>query len=1095
MGSDGVPMRGGGFAFHYCRALTRHYGKVFVLCIAIVIALSAVSVAQYKFMVEMTEPTSYDWTVSESEQSEQRDAIEWARDHRDTRRMLRERRQQRRRRRRLDDHRDDDDEDEPRSNERDQLAIVYQHKGLGSNESVITPASLKAMCEVENVLLSHRDYPRMCYDGESFLGHTHDKRHGENTRCAKQAMSIVSLFYLAWSPWYPTYSPSHANYSFRGRDETELGMLQLYGGVPAVDMVDDGAPTDEAALFDGHQRVCDELDAGYVANRTAQIIELLDHSDDLRSLLGFFLSKDVEKTGRTQITRSALVVSGRPLDGYDDIDDREDEQRGKYRAYHRSAEQAYWRFFGMVDQPSRSAYRSSEPATESGDYPSAAQRGPLDVRYVGPWSDFEFTRMVDNDFLYVVGSVGFVLIYISLHTFSLFLGCLSMLQIFSSLPLAFFFYRAVGGISYFTQLHILTVFLVLGVGADDVFVYVDAWKQARLRPELDTQFKRVHSTWTHTAQGVFNTSLTTASAFFATALNPVMPISSFGIYAAVAIIINYVLTITLFPTIVLIWENELSSCWAWARGRTVTRVPMGVDGAERADAEAVLPLPVADTPRSTSAAGRGGDDELAARSRAAPAADGAADASKLRLIERLFQQYYAPALNWAPLARAPWLKPLSLALVLAFATLGGVGSYYASQLQPPTEQEQWFTPDHMYTGFGDLSSERFLSGAEDDYIEMTVVLGISGVSRPDFSRWFPDQNRGEAVFDDTFDLRDADAHSALLRLCDGLRDAPCAVDACVGGFGRLVRPNTLECPLEDFDAWYNETKFNATRHGEYDGGEHRPTGDEFLELLQEFSQESGYETASSIGFIDGTLKYVEVPFTATLLSGQPFSTTFQYMDAIRDALRGVLAGRRGAAKLGEKPYVYAGRHFTWVVTERALVDGVLQGFTICFPVAFCVLVVATGSPMLSVYAIVAIAMIVGTTLGFCQAVMGWGLGVAESISSTIVIGFSVDFVVHLGHAYRESAQPSRSEKTSDALTQMGITVLAGAITTGGSGLFMFPAQMTFFTKASCCALGSRPPPRLRACAPRTAQARPAPGAQLTTPRPVQPACAARRWRS
>ena len=33
------------------------------------------------------------------------------------------------------------------------------------------------------------------------------------------------------------------------------------------------------------------------------------------------------------------------------------------------------------------------------------------------------------------------------------------------------------GITYFTQLHGCAIFLALGIGADDVFVFTDAWKQ------------------------------------------------------------------------------------------------------------------------------------------------------------------------------------------------------------------------------------------------------------------------------------------------------------------------------------------------------------------------------------------------------------------------------------------------------------------------------------------------------------------------------------------------------------------------------------------------------------------------------------------
>jgi predicted RND superfamily exporter protein len=150
--------------------------------------------------------------------------------------------------------------------------------------------------------------------------------------------------------------------------------------------------------------------------------------------------------------------------------------------------------------------------------------------------------------------------------------------------------------------------------------------------------------------------------------------------------------------------------------------------------------------------------------------------------------------------------------------------------------------------------------------------------------------------------------------------------------------------------------------------------------------------------------------------------------------------------LGKRAYVVSGQAFTWIMTEVALVANVIQGFAICFPACFIVLVLATGSPLISLYAIATIALIVAVTLGFCQGIMGWGLGVAETVSSTIVIGFSVDYVVHLGHSYRESTHSSREGKTSDALTKMGITVIAGAITTFGSGIFMFACQMTFFTK-------------------------------------------------
>merc|ERR1712196_389766 len=48
--------------------------------------------------------------------------------------------------------------------------------------------------------------------------------------------------------------------------------------------------------------------------------------------------------------------------------------------------------------------------------------------------------------------------------------------------------------------------------------------------------------------------------------------------------------------------------------------------------------------------------------------------------------------------------------------------------------------------------------------------------------------------------------------------------------------------------------------------------------------------------------------------------------------------------------------------------------------------------------------------------------------------------------YIETNSVNRSERVTNALTTMGITVVAGAVTTLGSGSFMWACEMTFFTK-------------------------------------------------
>merc|ERR1712217_578020 len=79
----------------------------------------------------------------------------------------------------------------------------------------------------------------------------------------------------------------------------------------------------------------------------------------------------------------------------------------------------------------------------------------------------------------------------------------------------------------------------------------------------------------------------------------------------------------------------------------------------------------------------------------------------------------------------------------------------------------------------------------------------------------------------------------------------------------------------------------------------------------------------------------------------------------------------------------------------------------------------------------------------------WDLGIGEAIAGVIVIGYSVDYVVHLAHTYCEAKHHgynTRGERAKFAAQSMGSTVLFGALTTAGSGAVMFFCYFTFFFK-------------------------------------------------
>lgn len=84
-----------------------------------------------------------------------------------------------------------------------------------------------------------------------------------------------------------------------------------------------------------------------------------------------------------------------------------------------------------------------------------------------------------NEDMKIIGLVVVACVsYMIIHTGSVFLSVFSMINIFMSIPIGLFLYKQVFNISYFSTLHMATVFIVLGIGCDDVFVFHDFWKSS-----------------------------------------------------------------------------------------------------------------------------------------------------------------------------------------------------------------------------------------------------------------------------------------------------------------------------------------------------------------------------------------------------------------------------------------------------------------------------------------------------------------------------------------------------------------------------------------------------------------------------------------
>lgn len=79
------------------------------------------------------------------------------------------------------------------------------------------------------------------------------------------------------------------------------------------------------------------------------------------------------------------------------------------------------------------------------------------------------------------------------------------------------------GIETVGLLNVISIFVIIGIGVDDVFVFINTFKQSARLPDLKTSHQRLAHTILEASKATFSTSLTTSVAFFANSISSVSP--------------------------------------------------------------------------------------------------------------------------------------------------------------------------------------------------------------------------------------------------------------------------------------------------------------------------------------------------------------------------------------------------------------------------------------------------------------------------------------------------------------------------------------------------------------------------------------------
>ncbi|XP_058531189.1 protein dispatched homolog 3 isoform X2 [Ochotona princeps] len=237
---------------------------------------------------------------------------------------------------------------------------------------------------------------------------------------------------------------------------------------------------------------------------------------------------------KSSLLRSEILF-GAPLPNYYSVDDRWEEQRAKFQSF-------VVTYVAMLAKQSTSKVQVLYGGTDLFDY--------------------EVRRTFNNDMLLAVISSSCIaaLVYI-LTSCSVFLSFFGIASIGLSCLVALFLYHVVLGIQYLGILNGVAAFVIVGIGVDDVFVFINTYRQATHLE--DPQLRMIHTIQT-AGKATFFTSLTTAAAYAANVFSQIPAVHDFGLFMSLIVSCCWLAVLFTMPAALGLWGVYLapleSSC-------------------------------------------------------------------------------------------------------------------------------------------------------------------------------------------------------------------------------------------------------------------------------------------------------------------------------------------------------------------------------------------------------------------------------------------------------------------------------------------------------------------------------------------------------
>ena len=299
-------------------------------------------------------------------------------------------------------------------------------------------------------------------------------------------------------------------------------------------------PASILRFFDGSFKTYSRYFDQAYGNIPQTLNEALVHTKTSK-LLSFTLGSGsvVNSAKASSSVIRSFVNAGSPLDGFNGTDDRRAIQRDKLRTFHRNV------FIPFLEDISLKGLKGGK------------------IKFYFYSESILDVYIIDRtlkDLPLLLSSVLLIFLLVYVRVGSFFISAFGVLSTINCFFFAHIIYVVMVQATYLAVYHLLSAFILLGLGSYNIFIIYDIWIETETLPikghvALPYRYADCIS---HGGRVLASLTLTTGFCFAMQMFSPFRIIGLFGLFAAILMFVNFAMTVIFLPVTFLVHETRMS---------------------------------------------------------------------------------------------------------------------------------------------------------------------------------------------------------------------------------------------------------------------------------------------------------------------------------------------------------------------------------------------------------------------------------------------------------------------------------------------------------------------------------------------------------